>query len=186
MSLGKSLRLVLYAAFAALIMGACSQPVSTATQDVTVTNSPDQQQLTPCAFVWATQQLPDVSGQIKSGLAAAGLSDATARTEAFGENCVEGDGTVRSFGAMETDFYLQLPVSDLSDRSTLGDQLEKALAVLDQFPPGTVPGPQPGYIGVEFSAGQDTLNLRFTVSAGKSARDQGLHGADLVAALSNK
>jgi hypothetical protein len=185
MNLGKNMRLVLCVAFAALFSFACSLTAGQATQDETITISPNQQELTPCAFMWASEPLPDVSAHVQAALNTAGLSEATVQAEAYGENCVEGSGKVRSFGAMETDFRVRLPVADLSDRQALGDLVEKALAVLDQFPPGTVPGPQPGYIGVEFSAGQDTLNLWFTVSAGKSAREQALHGADLLAALNN-
>ena len=176
---------------AALALSACRGPgeqaALTETPTATLTAPPaGQQELTPCAFTWATQSLPEVSQQVQSSLEAAGLSPTAVRAEAYGENCVEADGTIRSFSAMETDFHLQLSVADLSDQQALGDLLEKVLVVIDQFPPGKVPGPQTGYIGVEFSAGQDTLNLWFTARAGQSARTQGLHGADLVAALTNK
>jgi hypothetical protein len=185
MSLVKKMRLVLCITFSAMFLFACSQTAGLGTQDETITATPDQLELTPCAYMWASKQLPDVSDKVQAAFNAAGLSKATIRAEAYGENCVEANGTVRSFSPMETDFHILLPVTDLTDRQTLGDMLEKLLVVLDQFPPGTVPGPQPGYIGVEFSTGQDTLNSRFTVSAGKSAREQGLHGADLLAALKN-
>jgi hypothetical protein len=185
MSLGKNMRLVLWVTFAALLSFACSLTAVQATQDGTVTVTPDQQELTPCAYIWASESLPDVSAQVQAALNSAGLSEATVRAEAFGEDCVEGNGKVRSFGIMETDFTFRVPVTDLSDRQTLGDLVEKVLVVLDQFPPGVVPGPNPGQIGVEFSTGQETLGLRFTVKSGKSARQQGLHGADLLAALND-
>jgi hypothetical protein len=187
---GKKISLVLCVFLAALVIAACSSSAGPATQNETITVisssfTPDTHPLTPCGYVWASQSLPDISKQVQSAFISAGLSDATARAEAYGENCVEDNGAVRSFGAMETDFYIQLPVPDLSDRQALGDLLEKALVIIDQFPPGTVPGPNPGYVGVEFNSGQEILNLHFTVTASKSARNQGLHGADLLAALSN-
>jgi hypothetical protein len=185
MSLSKNMRLVLCVTFAALLSFACSLTAGQATQDGTITISPDQQELTPCAYMWASQSLPDVSEQVQAAFNTAGLSEATVRAEAYGENCVEGNGTVRSFGIMETDFHVHIPVTDLSDRQALGDLVEKVLVVLDQFPPEVVPGPQPGHVGVEFSTGQDTLNLWFTVKSGKLAREQNLHGADLLAALNN-
>ena len=176
---------LVFLAMAALALAGCSPVAGVETRQETPTLSPAQQELTPCAYTWATQSLPEVTRQVQAALEAAGLSQATGRAEAFGENCIETSGAVRSFGTMETDFRIQLPVTDLADRQALGDLLEKVMVVLDQFPPGKVPGPQTGYIGVEFSAGQDTLNLWFKADAGQSARGQGLHGAELVAALTN-
>jgi len=45
------------------------------------------------------------------------------------------------------------------------------------------PGPQPGYIGVTFQAGNEVLNMWFKVSQGIQARRQGYHNAALLQEL---
>ena len=139
-----------------------------------------------CGYIWARQRLPELDNQVQAALNSAGLDSIQVWTEAYGENCMDSLGQVQSFSAMETDFHLTVPVSSLTDLDSMGSQLEKALDVLDAFPPGKVPGPQPGYVGVLFTAGQDQLNLWFTVQDGINARQQGLHGAALLEALQKK
>jgi hypothetical protein len=120
-------------------------------------------------------------------MATAGLRNVTVRAEAYGENCYDAQtDEVVSFGAMETDYYITVKVADLADRNSLGNMLEKILVVMDAFPVGTTPGPQPGYIGVSFQAGGDELNLQFTAAEGKSAREAGLTGAALLDELQNR
>ena len=167
----------------ALALTACNPAAGSTSTDETASLPPPPQETTPCAFTWATNPLPDVTSQVQTTLESAGLNAVTVRAEAYGENCTSGDGKVLSFGAMETDFHISLPVASLTEDATLGGLLEKVLVVLDQFKPGQVPGPQPGYIGVEFTSGQDTLRLWFLRNASDSARQQGLHGADLLNAL---
>jgi hypothetical protein len=149
---------------------------------VTETPSPDSG-YTECAWTWATQPLPDLSTQVQSALETAGLNGVTALAEAFGENCITTTGEGNHFAAMETDFRIHMEVQDLTDTSALGVLLERILGVLDKFPPGATPGPQPGYIGVSFVQGTDEVNLWFTVDSGQSARALGLHGSELFAEL---
>jgi hypothetical protein len=148
-----------------------------------VTESPYQ----PCAFNWATQALPELSAKVQAAMDAADLEDVTASAEAFGETCSTGQANeTPSFGAMETDFRVYVRVTKLTDLDDLGNTLEKILTVLDQFPPGTTPGPQAGYVGVTFATAEEDLNLWFHAADGKAARDQGLHGAALLEKLHNK
>jgi hypothetical protein len=116
---------------------------------------------------------------VQSALDAAGLNGVTASAEAFGENCINASGEVDHFAAMETDFRVRVEVQDLTDTAALGNLLERILVVLDTFPPGSTPGPQPGYIGVRFVHETEEINLWFTVPSGESARALGLHGAEL-------
>jgi hypothetical protein len=142
---------------------------------------------TGCYFNWATQPLPDLSLEVQAALEAAGLEGFTAIAEAYGENCYDSQtNEVVYFATMETDFRLTVEVDDLEDTVALGDMLELILVTLDQFPPGATPGPQPGYIGVNFVKGEETLYLWFTVIDGESARALGLHGADLLEELQNR
>ena len=141
-------------------------------------------QAAPCAFVEARQAQPELSVRLIEKLKQAALPVETARAEAYGENCIAADNTVVSFAQRETDFYVTLNTPDLADPSALGGLLEKALAVIDQFPPDQL-GPNPGYIGIAFQAGSQVQNLWFTRTHADELRKQGLKGADLYHALAN-
>ncbi len=171
--------------FLVLIFAACRPlpaPISpTPTETLTDPAYPPQ-----CAYVWARQALPELSAQAQQAFDEAGMTGVTARAGAYGENCVDAQGKVVSFSTMETDFYVIAEVTDLTDNENLGNILEDLLIVLDGFPPDETPGPQPGYIGVTFQAGDDLLNLWFSVTAGEEARKQGLHGSALFDALYRK
>jgi hypothetical protein len=164
------------------LLAGCNLPHATPTP----TTAPTALPYTQCAWNWATQGLPDLSAEVQSALEAAGLKNVTARAEAFGENCINQDGTVDHFAAMETDFRLTAQVDNLADTEQLGNLLERILVVLDGFPAGTTPGTQPGYVGVAFQAGSDTSNLWFLITDGEAARAQDLHGAALLDRLTNK
>lgn len=167
-----------------ILLAACNLPGSTAP----ITETPSAEAgYTQCAWTWATQSLPEVSAQVQSALEAAGLTGVTATAEAYGENCITAGGVVDHFATMETDFRItvELPPGQTSI-DTLGNLLEQILVVLDSFPPGVVPGPNAGYIGVTFTGGGDELRLWFTVFDGESARALGLHGAALLEELQNR
>ena len=178
MRITQKIKTILVVWMIALVISACSPAVIQVTTTETSTPTPEQG-LPPCGYMWASKSLPDVTAQVQAAFNTAGLKDANVRAEAFGENCLDVDGKVQSFLAMETDFNITMTVPDLTDTQSLGEWLEKMLVVLDQFPHGTVPGPNPGYISVEFTSAQDRVILRFPVTEGISARQQGLHGADL-------
>ena len=175
---------------APVLLIACSMPLMGAVVTRTPTYTPS---LTPtvepsvCAWVWATKPLPELSKKVQTALEAAKLPVTDVSAEAFGENCVDSQtNQVTSFGAIETDFRITLQVKSLKDAEKLGSLLEQTLVVLDGFPTGSTPGSQPGIVGVTFQAGKETTNLSFTVTEGKAARDKGLHGADLLEALTKK
>lgn len=139
---------------------------------------------TDCHWNWNRQSLTELSEQVQVALNAAGIPGATAYATAYGEDCIDPEtNTVRDFVAMETDFYVTLPVGDLADLDALGNLTAEVLAVLDGFPPDSTPGPQPGYIGITFVVGEEELNFRFTVEQAADARKRGLTGADLLEPL---
>ena len=161
-----------------LILAACTVPQSIPDTPTVSANSQN------CIYAWATQPLPELSEKVQAAISAAGLTGVNANVEAYGENCIDSQ-TNRSvrFSTLETDFYIIVKVANLTDEDNMGNFLEKILVVLDTFPAGKIPGPQPGNIAVSFRTGSDELNLLFTVSAGKSARLQGLRGAKLLEKL---
>ncbi len=140
-----------------------------------------------CVWTWATQPLPDISKRLQSAVEKSGLKGITASAEAYGENCTDtATNRLAYFAAMETDFKLVVEVDDLGEKEQLGKTLERILAVLDEFTPGAVPGPQRGSVGVTFSSGEDSLRLWFTLQNAKNARESGLHGAGLLEQLMKK
>jgi hypothetical protein len=164
------------------LLASCALPRFKPTAGPTSTALPQTQ----CAWNWATQPLPELSFKVEAGIQAAGLKDVTVNSDAYGENCITTAGKVDHFTAMETDFHITAKVADLTDIDDLGNLLEKILVVLDDFPAGKVPGSQPGYINISFQTGSDELNLVFIITAGKSARMRGYHGAVLFEELQKK
>ena len=158
-------------------------PMTTVPPKGTPTATPDYR---ACGFQWASQSLPDLSAQLTEAFIQAGLEVASARAEAYGENCIDENGQVVYFAAMETDFRITIEVASLDDKAELARLLESTLAVLDGFPPQETPGPQPGYIGITFEAASgEALNLWFQTSRADALRRQGLGGVELLHALRN-
>ncbi len=137
----------------------------------------------PCAYVWASQPLDEVSQLAADRLRQAGL-EAEVRAEAYGEDCRREDGSSAGFTPMQTDFRLTLYVDDLTNREALGQQLEAALEALLSLPPEALAGPNAGYLGVTFQTPQgDSLRLWQPLLHVASLRAEGRHGAALLEAL---
>jgi len=163
------------------LLAACNSLRSTSSQVTATANSQH------CFYEWATQPLPELSAKVQAAINAAGLTGVSATAEAYGENCIDSQTNKPiSFGTLETDFHIVVKVASLIDKKDLGNLLEKVLVVLDTFPTGGIPGPQPGNITISFQNGNDEINLMFSISAGKSARLLGLHGAALMEKLQEK
>lgn len=131
-----------------------------------------------CAYVWAYEDLPEVSAQFDAAVKEL-IPAANGRAQAFGENCVYGDGHA-DFGAMETDFYVSLEVQNHNDEAALGDQMAKIMTmVLQRFPRASLPGGQDGFVEFTFRTdATDPLILRVPI---RTFRDeaQALAGAEL-------
>ena len=160
---------------------ACNLPRQiTPTPAATTSSSP-----APCAFVEGRQSLPDLSASFLASLKNASLPVETARAEAYGENCVEADNSTAGFTASETDFYVTLQVADLKDEAVLGKLIEELLVVIDRIPPSQL-GPNQGYVGITFHAGEQMQNLWFMRIQAATLQTQGVHGADLYRALNTR
>lgn len=138
----------------------------------------------PCGYQWAYQSLPEVDSQFRQALDAVGMDAVTVRAEAFGENCVNADGSVQRFVPMQTDLYLQTGLADLSPE-TIGNQVEQIFSVLQQIPIETLPGPgsASAYMSFEFTAGQQSIRFRVQRPQVMAALQAGKHGANLYNAL---
>lgn len=122
--------------------------------------TPEQPESQSCGYQWAYGELPELAGSFQQSIQALEPGTQT-RVYAFGENCVLPDGTVGKFLAMETDFEVTLQVSDITDKSTLGEWIVKVMQVIDAIPPEQISGPRPGRVSIRFesSAGQDGVNF---------------------------
>ncbi|HEY3311870.1 MAG TPA: hypothetical protein VGK00_09545 [Anaerolineales bacterium] len=172
-----------------LTLGACNLPaLATVSPPPTSTLVQPSLTLTPtevlCGFVEGRQQLKDLSDQLLERLKNAGLPVKNSRAEAYGENCLASDGSLVRFSARETDYYLTLAVRSIDDEASLGNLLEKSIRVIGEFPVGSTPGPQPGYIGVTFEAGNSTRNTWFLRSKAEGLLLKGVSGAELYRSLS--
>ena len=134
-----------------------------------------------CYYNWAYEELPDISAEFQTAVRTV-VPEAEARATAFGENCVYQDGSA-TFGAMETDFYVVISVSDLTDNETLGTLIEKIIPILDGFTPPRVPGPKEGFVEFTFRNGENQRVLRVPIPLGRQLREQGLRGAELIGAI---
>ena len=138
-----------------------------------------------CAYVEGRKDSPKLSTSIAEKLKALGLSVEKTRAEAYGENCIAADNSIVRFAQREIDFYITLNVLSLKDETSLGNQLEQILTVIEQFPSDQV-GPNPGYVGVTFQSGSQVKNLWFTLQDANALQKQDIKGADLYKALVKK
>ncbi|MBI5840892.1 MAG: hypothetical protein HZB19_12390 [Chloroflexi bacterium] len=153
--------------FLTLMLGACSRniltpqatPTKSPTRTKNATHAPTPT-FTPayesCYFVWASQELPELTQKMDIEIRALD-PNASANASAFGEDCVFADGH-STFSAMETDFYIRMPVSDLTDEEAFGNWMAQVMLVILQLPSEEVPGPQPGFVEFWFIK-SDTENL---------------------------
>ena len=102
-----------------------------------------------CAFVWAYKDIPKLTEKLNSSVKALDPS-ATARAEAFGEDCIYEDGQ-KVFGAMETDFYVYLPTPDLTNEKALGNWMAEVIPLVLQLPAEELQGPMPGFVEFWFT-----------------------------------
>ncbi len=155
-------------------------PAITATPRSTPTVIED----TDCNWIWAYQELSDITIQVSSALDAAGIAYSNVSAQTLGENCLNLDGQAQYFAPMETDYEITIPVRSLTDRETLGDQAAAVLFLLNHsFPTDSTPGPIAGQIKLTFTARGETLRLVIRQEDAEEALSSNLRGSDLLAAL---
>ena len=159
------------------------QPAGT-DEPLVIAVTPGVETSNPCAFTWAYRDLPDVSAELESALKAV-IPEASAHVSAFGEDCVSADGRAVRFSALETDFYVVIPVADLQDNETLGNRIAQILPLMDNFPLSNVSGPKEGFLEIVFRAGEDQRVFRIPLPLGRELREQGLRGAELIGAITS-
>jgi len=115
-----------------------------------------------CAFSWAQYRLEELTNVFD--VAVKDLNPKTSGyASAFGEDCIYQDGR-KFFGAIETDFYIDLPVTDLTDYETFGNWIAETMPVVFSMPPDMIKGPQKGFVEYKFSkTANDFLKVRVPI-----------------------
>ena len=168
------------------LFNACSAlPAAHETIPPTITASPaapaDVSDPQNCGYQWAYQDLPELSSSFQQSIQ--GLQpEAQANAFAYGENCILSDGSIAGFSAMETDFNVTLPVSDLTNEAELGDWIVKVMQVISAIPPDQIVGPQRGRVSLVFTAGDQQTAINFYVNQYQSL-PPGLSSGELFQAL---
>ncbi|HPH97317.1 MAG TPA: hypothetical protein PKW33_20580 [Anaerolineaceae bacterium] len=159
-------------------------PLPTLTATAASTPKPTEE---PCAFVWANQEVPALSLQLGAHFKQLKLPFTSVRASAFGENCITASGVNRGFGAMYTDLYVNLTLTDLNDRAAAGALIEQVMAALKTFPgDAEVMGNGWGYLGLNFSDGRSDFNFWRRMPEVQAALDKGLKGEALMDELMPK
>ena len=149
----------------------------TETPTATPTVAPESES---CGYMWASQNLTDLTLDLQAVIKNL-QPEAQAYAFAFGEDCVYQDGH-RTFIAMETDFNVTLPVTDLADENDLGEWIVKTMEVIGDLPPEKIVGPRPGRVTMIFTTGTDQKFVTFYIDK-YQALDPGLSGAEIYQAL---
>lgn len=138
---------------------------------------------TPCPFMWARKDLPEITQLAQIALQYGYVSNFrngidSVRVEAYGESACA------SFMAMTTDFYLRLETDDLSDEAIAERMLHAYYALTDGLEIWWLPA-RFGYLDIRFVKGSDERPVRTMFSKIEAALKQGLTGAALLTAVSS-
>jgi hypothetical protein len=137
----------------------------------------------PCNFLWTTQDLPEVTSAAQNAFARVPtLADVTVRAQAYGENCLEPDGSVRYFNATTTDFYLTTEIDSLGNLNLVAQIVMAALDALDAPMSVTLPSKM-GYLELTLIANETRGTLRSTFDQITFSRTQMLTGGAFVDAI---
>jgi hypothetical protein len=133
-----------------------------------------------CAFMWATQSLNDLTLDLQTAIKNLN-PDAESYAYAFGEDCIYQDGH-KTFHAMETDFNVTMPVTDITDENLLGEWIVKVVNVIDELPAEKIAGPKPGKVSIFFTSGTGQKAINFYIDRYRTL-DPNLSGVEIYKAL---
>jgi len=134
-----------------------------------------------CYFNWAYKNLPELSSLVQAAVEEL-YPGAEAHAQVYGEDCIYADRHA-DFHAMETDFFITLPVADLQNNGDQGKLIRQtADLLLARFPTGETPGTQPGRFNFRFTSSGRESYMSFAM-ADYQKLPPDLTGADLMRAL---
>lgn len=101
--------------------------------------------VTNCGYQWAYQDLPELTAQFDETVKTL-IPNSTSHATAYGENCLDNDGKVVRFLAMETDYYVIVSVETLDNHETFGNWIAQVMQAVNELPSDLVLGPKPGFV----------------------------------------
>ncbi len=172
---------------AALLQGRFApapEPLTPAVEEIAaITEAPPQAAAERCAYVWASESAPKLS-EIFLAQVKALDENAQASASYYGENCVYSDGR-SEFHAMETDFYVRLPVNDLTDEETLGNWMAQVMPIVLALPREELQGNE-GFVEFWFEKSEsESVVARVPLRRYKNEA-QGKSGAELYALFATR
>ncbi|MBA3875106.1 MAG: hypothetical protein H0X30_38770 [Anaerolineae bacterium] len=133
-----------------------------------------------CAFSWAHQAVPEAAVALQNAFNDAGVkSIEVVQVDAFGENCVNSNGKVVSFGAMGSDFYLTATVNNLNASNELAQIVATAYKSIKTLTVNLPGGP--GYVDIMMNANGTSKHFRAMFSTIDSLIKDGKGDAELLA-----
>ncbi len=130
-----------------------------------------------CAYTWAYYGAPELTATLDAAIKELDPAASAVATQ-FGEDCVSADGTV-TFGVMETDFTVRLPVDDLTKEDEFGNWMAQVLQIVTQIPREEIPGPNYGFVEFWFEK-NESEQIVFRVPIQEYLNNaQGMSGAEL-------
>jgi hypothetical protein len=134
-----------------------------------------------CAFMWAHPKLEELSTVFDAAIKELN-PQASAVASAFGEDCVYEDGR-KVFFAIETDFYIDLPVADLADFESFGNWISESMPLINTLPPDLIKSPHIGFVEYKFINNEnETLIVRVPIQDYEKTA-QGKTGEELFLAF---
>lgn len=97
-----------------------------------------------CAYSWANRPAPELTETLDAQIKEIN-PDASATATQFGEDCLKADGSV-TFGVMQTDFKVRLPVDDLSKEEEFGNWVAQVMQLVTAIPREEIPGLNYGFV----------------------------------------
>lgn len=131
-----------------------------------------------CGYMWAYHDDPELTAKIDEAVRLLN-PNANANAQQFGEDCVYADGH-STFGVMETDFYVHLPVENLTDNHAFGNWIAQVMTMITQIPREELQGSNYGFVEFWFDQ-SETEHLVVRVPIQKYLDEgQGKTGAELL------
>lgn len=178
----------LLAIFCVMIVARCTGPglpfaVPTVTSNPPTPVSGPTGADQPCAYMWASQELPELTTQLQAFFDTRVDFELQVSATAFGENCVNEDGSLREFLRMSTDVQFSISVETI-DKAV---EAERAAQILDGIETYQTANPEvklDGTLSLQFIDAQKQLSAySVPLPAALAAAQAGLRGDELMKVL---
>ncbi|NJN79880.1 MAG: hypothetical protein HC797_05070 [Anaerolineales bacterium] len=154
-------------ALSATAVFAASQIVNAPTQDETISNAEIlfTETFEPasgdCYFNWAYRDAPEITKKVDTAVKLLN-PDSSAYATLFGEDCIYADGS-STFGVMETDFTVRLPVDDLTQHGEFGNWVKQVMQIIIEIPREELQGNY-GFVEFKFEKSEtETIIFRVPI-----------------------